>query len=228
MQSTRSRDNLSLKGTEGGLWQPGNCLAHPDYHTSPNFISQYHQSRSYKILARYFKLTVYALVIQMNSVTARGSSGFLSGCFIRLNLLYAFLISFISAFGSTPRIWKGSKDLSGLILLTWSAVSAHTNQKNTTRATLIQNPLRIHFLECTFSLYLITSWQRTHQQLFELLNSSLTSPLITLFMMPKVNGTRMTVRIAIKKQQNALSSQSRSFSSSRWKLSWKLDIYQLF
>ena len=47
----------------------------------------------------------------MNSVNARGSSGLLSGWFIRLNLLYAFLISFNSAFGSTPRILKVPKDL---------------------------------------------------------------------------------------------------------------------
>ena len=161
---------------------------------------------------------VQALVIWMNSVTARGSSGFLSGCFMRLRFLYAFLITFMSEPGSMPRIQKGSNDFSGSILLICTAVRYQTNQSERVMNTLKQNPGLIHVFECTFCLFLMRSWHLVHSQ-FLLLTSIFFSPKIMVLRMPQVNGTSATVRIEMKKQQNAESSQSRSFSSSRWKLS---------
>lgn len=46
---------------------------------------------------------VYALVIQMNSLTACGLSGFLSGCFSLESFLQAFFTWAFVAFSSTPK-----------------------------------------------------------------------------------------------------------------------------
>ena len=47
----------------------------------------------------------------MNLAVAWGSSGFLSGWYLRISFLYAFLISFWDAEGETSKISYGSKDL---------------------------------------------------------------------------------------------------------------------
>lgn len=54
----------------------------------------------------------------MNSLTASGLSGFLSGCFNLDNFLYAFLTSAIEASSETPSSSLGMKVFNGSIFLT--------------------------------------------------------------------------------------------------------------
>ena len=75
---------------------------------------------------------------------ARGSSGFLSGCLSKLSFLYALLIVDVSAPVSISKIWYGSKDFKGSILLISNAVKYQTNQRATARASLKKNPYLIH------------------------------------------------------------------------------------
>lgn len=74
--------------------------------------------------------TLYALVSLINSWTARGLSGFLSGCFSSDNFLYCFLISFNVASDGTSRMVNGSKDWRASMDMTISKFLYQITQKN--------------------------------------------------------------------------------------------------